>query len=248
MGRVMSKKSEGEDFPSYFGHQGDRAPWLGGESAGQFGEAASSDSVSGGALSGDALSADALSADALSGGAATAGAPESAWPVYDPDDPYAPDGFASAPDAAGSPGADYSDAYAYGLAESERYGKPADPEPNFDESTYADATPGHPSYANPNYANPGYGAPQHGVVQSGLTPYQSYSGTPRKQKSMAAGITLSVLFGPFGVFYTSPKLALMAIVAFVVNSAADWGASGALWVMCIVINGVLVHRHNQRNG
>lgn len=162
--------------------------------------------------------------DPAAGGFATADE-QNPWPVYDP----------SAGQDSSAP-TDYSDAYAYGLNESEHYSNP-DP---YATNPYGSADP----YAN-QYG--GTGADPYGSQATGPSPYNSlaHQNASKPPKNMVLAVVLAAALGPIGVFYTSAKVAGGLIAAFIIASIADLDVGGALWALGIVVNVVLTHRRNK---
>jgi hypothetical protein len=65
-------------------------------------------------------------------------------------------------------------------------------------------------------------------------------------KSPLAGAIYALIYGPFGLVYVNPKLAITALLCAVALGFVYWPLIGLLWLACVVAAPYQVRTYNSR--
>jgi hypothetical protein len=65
-------------------------------------------------------------------------------------------------------------------------------------------------------------------------------------KSPVTGAVYALIYGPFGLIYTNPGRALVAVLVAVAAGLAYWPLIGLVWLGCVVMAPYQVRSYNAR--
>lgn len=66
------------------------------------------------------------------------------------------------------------------------------------------------------------------------------------RKSPMTGIVYALFYGPFGLIYSNPRLAIVALLLGVAAGLIYWPLVAVVWVGCVVIAPYQVRSYNSR--
>ncbi len=65
-------------------------------------------------------------------------------------------------------------------------------------------------------------------------------------KSQTTGALYALIYGPFGLLYSNPKLAFLFLVAAIGLGFVYWPLIGLLWLICLILAPFQVRRYNRK--